>query len=207
MHIFYFDTFNIFITFASQIFNLNLNTMNGFDFYRIKTEWTSERDGGELSKVKTEELVYASSYTDAESTAIDIAENQQRSKFGSINYEIVKTKINELVYTPVLKQEPDLTNGLICNYFEEGEDTGVGLYCVRVMFIEVDEKTGKEKRSNENIYIPASSINHATELVRQYLKKIGEVRDFIVRDTKFDKTSAIFWPVNVHQEKVKLAEI
>ena len=56
------------------------------------------------------------------------------------------------MYSDVLAQDTDMTAGLICNFFEEDEDTGVGLYCVKVMFIEVDEKTGKEKRSNENIY-------------------------------------------------------
>lgn len=177
---------------------------DGFDFYRIKTEWTSEKEGGALAKVKTEELVYASSYTEAESVAHAIAESQNRSQFGSIHIEIIKTKINELVYNDTLVQDNELTEGLICNFFEEGEDTGVGLYNVKVMYISVDEKTGKEKRSNENIYMPATSNIKAAQLVRDYLKKVGETRDFIVRDTKFDKAEAILWPSEVHQEKVRL---
>jgi len=178
--------------------------MNGFDFYRIKTEWVSERDGGNLAKVKTEELVYVSSYTEAEKVAYAIAESENRTQFGSINIEIIKTKITELVYSDVLAQDTDMTSGLICNFFEEDEDTGVGLYCVKVMFIEVDEKTGKEKRSNENIYVPAISNIEAAQYVREYLKKVGEMREFIVRDTKFDKAAAILWPAEVHQEKTRL---
>ena len=69
--------------------------MNGFDFYRIKTEWVSERDGGNLAKVKTEELVYVSSYTEAEKVAYAIAESENRTQFGSINIEIIKTKITD----------------------------------------------------------------------------------------------------------------
>ncbi len=176
----------------------------GFDFYRIKTEWTSEREGGALAKVKTEELVYASSYTEAEKVAYVIAENQNRTQFGSINIEIVKTKINELVYNDVLAQDGELTSGLVCNFFEEGEDTGVGLYCVKVMFIDVDEKTGKEKRTNDNIYVPAVSNVEAAQFVRAYLTKVGEQREFIVRDTKFDRAEAILWPTDVHQEKTRL---
>ena len=53
----------------------------GFDFYRIKTEWTSEREGGALAKTKTEELVYASSYSEAEKVAYALAENQNRTQF------------------------------------------------------------------------------------------------------------------------------
>lgn len=180
--------------------------MNGFDFYRIKTEWTAERESGDLAKVKTEELVYASSYTEAEEVALAISDKENRTQFSTVNIEIIKTKINELVLTPTLKQDPELTLGLVCNYFEEGEDTGVGLYSVKVMFIEIDEKTGKEKRSNDNIYVPAISNSDATEFVKKYLKKVGETRDFIVRDTKFDKAEAIFWPTDVHQEKVNQLE-
>ena len=100
---------------------------NGFDYYRIKTEWISEREGGALAKVKTEELVYASSYTEAEKVAYALAEDENRTQFGSISIDITKTKITELVYNDTLEQSADLVSGLICNYFSEGEDTGVGL--------------------------------------------------------------------------------
>ncbi|MBO5970104.1 MAG: DUF4494 family protein [Clostridia bacterium] len=176
----------------------------GFDFYRIKTEWTSEREGGALAKTKTEELVYASSYSEAEKVAYALAENQNRTQFGSISIEILKTKITELVYNNVLTQDTELTAGLVCNFFEEAVDTEVGLYCVKVMYMVVDEKTGKEKRSNENIYVPATSNIEAAQFVHAYLKKVGETREFIIRDTKFDRAEAILWPTDVHQEKVRL---
>lgn len=175
----------------------------GFDYYRIKTEWVSEREGGALSKVKTEELVYASSYTEAEKVAYEIAEKENRTQFGSVNIEIIKTKISELVYSDVLCQDHELISNLICNYFTEGEDTGMGLYCVKVMFIEIDEKTAKEKRTNDNIYVPATSNIHAAQFVRSYLEKVGEGRDFTIRDTKFDKAEAILWPTDVYQEKIR----
>ena len=50
--------------------------INGsLDFYRIKTEWTRERENGELAKVKTEELVMVISYTEAEKVAYSIVED------------------------------------------------------------------------------------------------------------------------------------
>lgn len=177
---------------------------DGFDFYRIKTDWTSEKEDGNLAKIKTEELVYAASYTEAERVAYAVAENQNRTQFGNINIEIIKTKINELVYNDVLAQDDVLTLGLVCNFFQESEDTGVGLYCVKVMFISEDEKTGKEKRTNENIYIPASSNIEAAQFLRKYLKNVGETRDFVIRDTKFDKAAAILWPTDIHLEKTKI---
>lgn len=45
----------------------NTTTMNeGFDYFRIKMAWNAEQEDGSLAKVKTEDLVYASSYTEAE---------------------------------------------------------------------------------------------------------------------------------------------
>ena len=105
--------------------------INGsLDFYRIKTEWTRERENGELAKVKTEELVMATSYTEAEKVAYAIVEDQQRAKYGSVNIEIIKTKINDVLFNDILVQDNQTVCGLICNFFEESEESGVGLYNV-----------------------------------------------------------------------------
>jgi hypothetical protein len=179
---------------------------NRFDFYRIKTEWVAERNNGDLAKTKTEELVYASSYTEAEKVAYALAKNQSRMQFNSsVSLEISKTKIDEILFNSTLCTDSDLIAGLIHNYFEEGDDTGVGLYAVKVMYIELDEKTGKEKRSNDTIYTPATSNTNAANCVEQYLKQC-ETRGFIIRDSKFDKAEAILWSPDIHQEKIKLSE-
>ena len=179
---------------------------NGFDYYRIKTEWTSEREDGGLAKIKTEELVHASSYTEAEKVAYAIAEDQNRTGFSSsINLEIVKTKIKEMLFNPTLKSDTNLVAGLVCNYFEESDDTGVGLYAVKVMYIELDEKTGKEKRSNDTIYTPATSNTDASNFVSSFLKA-NETREFVIRDIKFDKAESILWSAEVHKEKTRIFE-
>lgn len=173
----------------------------GFNYYRIKTEWTSEKEGGDLAKIKTEELVLATSYTEAEKVAYEMSKDQNRSQFGDVSMDIVKTKITELLYNDNLRQDDNTICGLICNYFEEKEDTGVGLYAVKVMYIVIDEKTEKEKREHETIYAPASSNTDAANFVEAYLRNV-ETRDFIIRDTKFDKAEAILWPTDVHQNKL-----
>jgi hypothetical protein len=172
-----------------------------FNYYRIKTEWLAEKEDGGLMKVKTEELVFASSYTEAEKVAYELTENQSRTQFGSVNIEIVKTKITELLHNDNLVQDNKMVAGLICNYFEETENTGVGIYAVKVMYITLDEKTGKEKRNSETIYTPASSNTAAATYVQNYLKRF-ETRDFIIRDTKFDNAEAILWPAHIHQQKL-----
>lgn len=178
----------------------------GFDYYRIKTEWTAEKEDGSLMKTKTEELVLAASYTEAEKVAYLIAEDQNRMQYSSsINVEIVKTKITEMLYNSTLSHDNELIAGLVCNYFEEGADTGVGFYAVKVMYIELDEKTGKSKRANETIYTPAISNTDAANFVKQFLKE-NETRDFVIRDTKFDKAETILWPAAVQEEKNKVFE-
>lgn len=176
--------------------------MEGFNFYRIKTDWTAEKEDGGLAKVKTEELVYAPTYSEAEKVAYALIEKYDRTHFGSVSYEIVKTKISEMLYNTILQTDNTLTAGLITNYFEESDVTGVGMYQVKVYYTEVDEKTGKEKHSTETIFTPAKSNADATSYVLAYLKKVGETRDYVVRDTRFDKAEAILWPTDVYNEQV-----
>lgn len=175
--------------------------MKGFNYYRIKTNWLAEKEDGSLEKARTEELVFASSYTEAEILAHDLIEKYQRSKFGTPTFEIIKTKIDDLLYSEVLSVDDVMTSHHICCYFEEADNTGVGLYQVKVYYTWTDDNTGKEKHSTETIFIPAYSNTDATKLVLAFLEKSGETRDYIVRDTKFDKAEAIFWSQE-HYERV-----
>lgn len=173
---------------------------NGFNYYRIKTVWEGEAKDQSLTKKKSEELVYATSYTEAEKIAHALIEDQQRAKFSdSIEIEIVKTKIEDILYNDILATQEPLVGGLVCSFFEESDDTGVGLYAVKVMFIEIDEKTAKEKRRYQTIYTPATSNSDANERVRKYLE--SSVCDYVVRDAKFDKAEAILWPSDIYKSK------
>ena len=174
---------------------------DGFDFYRIKTDWTSEKEDGNLSKIKTEELVYASSYTEAERVAYAIAENQNRTRFGSINIEIVKTKISDVICNEILESGETLMQGLVEQYFEEGEDSGVGLYAVKIIEFILDEVTGVTKRTTETLYVPALSNADATLRINKLLSKT--LSEYVIRDVKFDKAAAIYWPVEVYQSKLR----
>lgn len=171
------------------------------NYYRIKTEWISEKEDKSLVKTKTEELVLATSYTEAEKIAYALVERYDRTHYGEVNIEIIKTKISTLLWTEIFNTDDVLVGGLIVNYFSEEDTTGVGLYQVKVLLFELDPITGKEKRSNETIFIPASSNTEAAALATAYLKKVGETRDFVVRDSKFDKAEAVLWSPEVHESK------
>lgn len=174
--------------------------MEGFNYYRIKTVWQGEADDGNLVKKKTEELVYASSYTEAEAVAYALIEQENRARFSTPSFEIVKTKIEEVVYNDILNSDGTLTNGLVNCFFSETDETGIGLYGVKVMFIQIDERSGKEKRTHSTIYVPANSNADASAIVNEYLQNSPERGDFVVRDAKFDQTSAILWPTDFYKQ-------
>ena len=170
------------------------------DYYRIKTEYTEEMNDGSLSKIKVEDLVFATSYTEAEKVAYALIEDLARTQFSeTISFEIVRTKIEEVLYSPILTNDKKLIAGLVYNYFVEDEDSGVGLYAVKVLFIETDEK-GKTRKTNEVIYTPATSSANASLIIHEHLKAI-ETRDFLIRDIKFDKAESILWPSETYQSK------
>ena len=177
----------------------------GLDFYRIKTEWVRELESGELGKVKSEELVMTASYTDAEKVAYTIAEDQSRTQFGSMNIEIIKTKINDVLFNDILAQDDKTLCGLVCNYFKEPEDSGVGLYQVKMVIFGQDEKTGKTKRTAQTVFVPAMSNADATKRIEEDMKHV--MSDFVIRDTRFDKAEAIYWPIATHKSKTQTFDL
>ena len=146
-------------------------------------------------------MVVAANYTDAEKTAYAIAEDQNRYQFGSVNIEIIKTKIDDVKYNDVLCTDSGTVNGLICNYFEEEAESGVGLYAVTVATYTKNETTGKVKGTKSTVYTPALS---SADAVKRITKLMDESPvDCVVRDVKFDNAAAIYWPSDMHQSKTK----
>lgn len=177
------------------------NTERTHYYFRIKTECKVEKPNMELGKKKIEELVYATSYTEAEIMAHELIASLNRSQFGDAIYEIIRTKIDDVLYNSVLVSEGNFPNGFSYNYFEEPETSGVGLYAVSVVYVTIDEKTAREKTTTEVFYVPAKSNSDATERINQHLKDCPT--EFIIRDTKFDKVEAIYWPIDVLKAKIE----
>lgn len=167
------------------------------NFYRLKTDWIKELADGSLSKVKTEELILAESYSEVEKMAYAIAEDQQRTQHGPMSYEIVKTKISDILYNDVLVSENTI-EGKVENYFEQSDDSGAGLYSVKVVTFVLDEK-GNEKKQTDTYYVPAFSNNDANQAIQDYMA--GSTSDYVIRDIKFDKAEAIFWDEETHKSK------
>lgn len=173
----------------------------GLSYFRIKTEYTKEQENGTLQKTKIEELVLATSYTEAEKVAYKLAEIYDRTKFSNINIEIIKTKITDVLYNNILEQDEDQVCGMIGNFFSESENSGTGLYSVKTDFFTVDEKTAKEKKTTETFYTPATSNADANNRIIEHLR--DTMSDYVIRDAKFDRAEAIYWPTEVHRNKTQ----
>lgn len=162
-------------------------------------QWKTELEDGSIGRIKSEDLAYVTSYTEAEQVAYALIESQNRERHGEIDsLEIIKeSKINDILYNKSLDTEDTLINGLIYNFFPQCEQSE-GFYRVVVRKSELNEKTGKEKRFNETHYTPASSNTEAAHIVTNYLR--GE--DIVIRDVRFDNAESVLWPSDVYSQKV-----
>ena len=127
-----------------------------------------------------------------------------KDEFGDVDIEIVRTKISEVAYNDTFATDTELICGLISYFFEESEDTEVGLYQVSLVYYDVDEKTGKTKSSNSTIYVPAYSSSEAIENIRTYLKRAGETREYTIRNVKYDKAQSVMVTPETHQNNIRV---
>ena len=160
--------------------------------FKIKTNWLQENnETGALSKTRTEELVEAINYTEAEKVANTIAENEKRFALGDLDIVIQRIdNVYDILYQSVLAKDENLVDGLVCSYFEADDDTEVGLYSVKVVTTEMDDK-GKEKDVARILMVPARSNGEASKLAKLHMKQVLDYKDPIVKDVRFDRSSAI----------------
>lgn len=173
-------------------------------YYRVSTEFYQEDLNGALIKQKTEDLVRCSCYTDAEQTALALANYYNRDKFAESSFlkiKVVKTPINCFLYNDLLVSESQLINKLVCCGFEETRDSSVGIYAVKVMYID-DEDEKRKKTFNEVIYVPAIDVNDAMFRVTNYIDESQETKKFFIREVKFDKAESILWDPQFYKSKI-----
>lgn len=173
----------------------------GFDFYRIKMAYRAEAENGAIVPVKTEDLVMATCYSEAESIAYKLMEG--KDQFGEVGYEIIKTKIGSVLYNDTFQTDENLICGLISYYFEEPEDTEVGLYAVSAVINFMDEKTGKIKPQKETIYLPAQSPRQAIVDATEFIDDAyPSAESYTIRNVKYDKAQSVMVTPDTHKANV-----
>lgn len=183
------------INLLSNIKSIEMNS--GFFYFRIKMQWKGVSDDGSIVKKKTEDLVYATSYTEAEKIAYALIESESREAYEPIfNLEITKVKMEDLIYNNTLESDSSLVGGMVYSFFRHGAD-GEGFYNVCVVTITIDERTAKEKMQRRVFFVPAQSNADATSKILKHLPDA----DVIVRDVKFDNAQSILLPTTTYQQK------
>lgn len=172
-----------------------------FMFFRIKMAYKDTNDIGAIVPVKTEDLVMATCYTEAEKIAYHLAEG--KDQFGDVDIEIVRTKITEVIYNDTFAVDDNLICGLVSYFFEEPEDSEVGLYQVNITFYYIDEKSGKTKTEKSTIYVPAKSSSQAISNIADYLRNQGESREYVIRNVKYDKAQSVMVTPDIHKNNTE----
>ena len=160
-------------------------------YFRIKMSFSFKNDQGKTEKAKTEDIVYAVNYMDAEKVAYALIKDQHRDEVSEPEYEIQKTKIADLHPSKLLIVDHDTTlAGLVYASFDNGEYSCDGLYQVKVNHEDGLDKDGEPTFKNETVWVIGKSSDHTTELAMARFDGCSPK----IKEVKFDKAESIIVP-------------
>lgn len=100
-----------------------------FNYFRIKMAYKGANDLGAIVPIKSEDLVMATCYTEAEQIAYKLAEG--KDEFGDVDIEIVRTKISEVAYNDTFATDTELICGLISYFLKKVKIQKLG--CIKYL--------------------------------------------------------------------------
>ena len=161
-----------------------------FSYFRIKLNYRAEQEDGSIASIKPEVLTMATCYTEAEIIANKIA--SENDTFGHVTFEILKTKIEEVIFNETLLANTDkyIDLNMVEYFFEEEEESEKGLYEVVYAYPVMNEINGKVKMQKASIHVPATSSANA---IKNFTRFIGDncMEKAIIRTVKYDKAKII----------------
>lgn len=125
-------------------------------WFECKIRYEKTMDDGMQKKVTESYAVDALSFTEAESRIME-----EMSMF--ISGEFTITDIKKAAYSEI---------------FFDDADAADKWYKVRLQFITIDEKSGKEKRSNVNYLVNAGTLNGAVKGIEETMN--GTMIDYLI---------------------------
>lgn len=173
--------------------------------FRVSFAYADEDEiTGKPVKATKDILISAVNYTDAECLAHTIIPDLQAYST-DVAYEIkpVKKPLH-LALTGEIDIAPELVCGLF-NYFIDPELSQVSLFNVSAHLSETQD-SGKIKTVVEEWLVPAENSRAAYDIVHKTLKKI-DIRDFELKNIKFDKADELFYTESQHRGHVSRSEL
>ncbi|SDJ81083.1 protein of unknown function [Catalinimonas alkaloidigena] len=113
-------------------------------WFLCKLSYQQQEENGKVTKVKEQYLIDAMSFTEAEARVYE--------ELGSALPEFILQSVNKMNLQEIFHYEDQET-----------------WYKAKVVFIDVDEKTGKEKKTVNTMLVTADSVKQACERIEESL--------------------------------------
>lgn len=133
-------------------------------WFEVSIRYDKVQENGAVKKVSEKFLVDALSLTDAEATTIERTKDRVGGEYCATSAK--RTKISEVFFDP--------------------SDYADRFYLVRVGFITLDEKSGKENRSIQQMMVQAGDFHNALEAFMDKMKDtMADFRIVSIAETQY----------------------
>lgn len=126
------------------------------EWFECKIKYEKTMENGLVKKVTEPYLVDALSFTEAEKRIID-----EVSPFMTGEFEVA-----------------DIKRARYAEFFETAEESADSWFRAKLTFITLDEKSGKEKKSSQNVLIQAADLRGAIARLDEGMK--GSMLDYVI---------------------------
>ena len=126
------------------------------EWFECKVKYERTMDDGKVKKVNEPYLVDALSFTEAEERIIEERKHYMSGEF----------------------QVSDIKRARYAELFETDDESGDRWFKVKLTFITLDEKTGAEKKTSQNVLVQAADLRDAVKRLDEGMKT--SMMDYVI---------------------------
>ena len=126
------------------------------EWFECKVKYERTRDDGKVKKVNEPYLVDALSFTEAEERIIEERKHYMSGEF----------------------QVSDIKRARYAELFETDDESADRWFKVKLTFITLDEKTGAEKKTSQNVLVQAADLRDAVKRLDEGMK--SSMMDYVI---------------------------
>ena len=173
------------------------------EFFKSKVGYISENpESLKAEKTKEEWLILAENYTDAEAQIHELISYFQLTNISpNVNYEILKTKINEVLLTDAFDIDREYKNDRVIYGFDLNTENAV--FEIEASF-ENEQEDGSIKIKAQKFYIGAETSTSSIALAEKFIKKM-DGRTFKITGCKKTAFKSVVLSVGKHEGQKEFA--
>ena len=126
------------------------------EWFECKVKYERTMDDGKVKKVNEPYLVDALSFTEAEERIIEERKHYMSGEF----------------------QVSDIKRARYAELFETDDESADRWFKVKLTFITLDEKTGAEKKTSQNVLVQAADLRDAVKRLEEGMK--SSMMDYVI---------------------------